>query len=278
MAEKLENYVLFKREVASDFRDKKITRDEMVVYFWMRLNANPYGISTASLSDIDDDLFFGRKSTNYINKILLSLKKQRRIFYQRRTGSRGSFKVHFADFIVPHTKQITKLDKLFLSENIRTLHPVQETSKSELDQSFDSESQNSKSLLDDINSLQNVFSLDSKVRTLNNDKNKDKDIDKNRSKFVYCKTPIYVDSFTPKSDEEVEVLEIAKEVGEMKMNFILSILHRYGIEVIRLAFVNFKEDVNEKIEDLPSFFNSKVQLVLGEVHTVKQSNNSGYGF
>lgn len=262
MTEKLENYVLFKRDITSDFRERKITKDELLIYCWMRLNANPYGIAVTSLSDTNNDLFHGRQSTNHINKMFLSLKRQKRIYYKRRTGGRGSFEVYFADFIIPKTKRITNLDKYFLSENIGTLPTEINANKSEHGQNFDDSSQNSNDIFDDIKSLSNVFSINPKVRTHNNDKNNNKDTNKNRENRFSYKEDIYTDLFKSKSHEEDRCLMIAQEVGEPKMNFILSVLDRYGLSVIEEGFTNFKSEVTKGIKDRPAFFNSKVQLVL----------------
>jgi hypothetical protein len=276
MTEKLENYVLFRREITSDFREGKISRDEFLIYCWLRLNANPYGIVSISLNDINDDLFYGKQSINYVNKMFLSLKKQRRIYYKKRTGNRGSFQVNFADFIIPKTKRITNLDKYFLSENIGNIPPVGDVNKSELSQTFDGPSQNFKDIFSDIKSLSNAFSINPQVRTRNNDKNNDKDKDTNKSREnrLSFKEDIYTDSFKSKSYEEDICLKIAQVVGEPKMNYLLSVLDRYGIGVIEEGFSDFENMVTKGIKDRPAFFNTKVQLVISRVYADKQLDNS----
>jgi hypothetical protein len=165
MTEKLENYVIFKREIATKFRDREITKNEFDIYCWLRLNANPYGISITSLSDINDDLFYSKNSNNNINKILSSLKKKRLIFYKKRKGERGSFNIHFADFIVPKSKGLTKLDKLFDEEDGKT-SPNSEGISQKLDE-----------LKSDIAQMVSKSSINIEVPTSNTNTDNKKEID-----------------------------------------------------------------------------------------------------
>lgn len=262
MTEKLENYVIFPRRIAADYRNRVITLDELVVYMWLRLNANPYGISTTSLSNLSDDLFSGRKPENYINKITLALKKKRLIYYPKRTGCRGSFEVRLGDFLLP-TKKITSLDKLFEAEEGRGANTTEGALKSELVQSFGLPSQNLDIIKSDIKALVSSFSIDSSGRGSNNDTDNNKNNDKNRSEVVsFKKEEIHTKLFKPTSYEEQKCLEIAQDLGEKKMNYILSIYHRYGFHIIEESWGIYSDRITKTVSNKPAFFNSIVQEVL----------------
>lgn len=262
MPEKLENFVIFQRKLAADYRNRIITLDEFNVYVWLRLNANPYGISVTSLSSLSDDLFRAKKSENQMNKVLLSLKKKRFVYYQKRTGCRGSFEVRLGDFLLP-TKKITSLDKLFEAEEGRGGNITEGSLKSELVQSFDTPSQNLSAIKNDIKALVSSFSVGSDGRGSNNDTDTNKNNDKNRSAVVsFKKEDIYTKSFKPTSYEEQKCLEVALDLGEKKMNFILSVYHRYGFPVIEEALRTYNDRVTHTIESKPAFFNSIVKEVL----------------
>ena len=205
MEQKLENWVAFPRKITSDFREGKITHAEMDVYNWLRLNANPYGIATTSFSDLVQDLFRGKNSENNINKILLSLKRKRYIYYKKRTGGRGSFEVHFDDFITP-SKQITTLDRFFEPEEVRTSDKGTGAKRSGPQQSLGSESQNFKKIKDDIKSIVYGHSTSSEIRGSNNDTDNKKEKDINTGENSSLKgdkpKPPYYDMATKRIIEE----------------------------------------------------------------------------
>ncbi|MGB2580624.1 MAG: hypothetical protein WBC83_02920 [Minisyncoccia bacterium] len=263
MPEKLENYVIFQRKISADYRNRIITLDEFSVYVWLRLNANPYGISVTSLSSLSDDLFRAQKSENYMNKVLLSLKKKRFIYYKKRAGCRGSFEVRLGDFLLP-TKGVTSLDKFFEAENGRDVDVPEGSLKSELVQSFDAPSQNLNTIKSDIKALVSSFSIDGNGRGSNNDTDTNKNNNKNRTAVVsFKKEDIYTKSFKPTSFEEQECLNIGITLGEKKMNYILSIYHRYGFHIIEEAVGIYNDRITTTIDNKPAFFNSIVQDILG---------------
>src|SRR3989338_11270476 len=111
-------YTTTPRYIPEDLRSGKMTRGEWRVYQWLRINADPYGKVSTSLILIRDDVFDGA-TENYINTILLSLKSKEYLYYQSRQGRRGSFDVHFGDWLLPD-KKIKYLDKYFSKKTIRS--------------------------------------------------------------------------------------------------------------------------------------------------------------
>ena len=172
--EKSEDWVPFQRKIARDYRNRIITRDELSVFFWLRINANSFGISTTSLSDLSDDALRKQGKENYINKLLLSLKKKRYLYYPKRSGCRGSFEVHFADFFLPNGA-ISSLDKFFTTDLVRSDDVPDIINKSEPEQSLNPSSHNLDDIKSDINSIVDTFSINKPVRTYNNDNDKEKD-------------------------------------------------------------------------------------------------------
>src|SRR3989344_8387522 len=124
----LSNWIPFPRKIASDYKNGIITRAEYHVYCHIRLQCNPYGIATIHLDALKDDVFGSESSEksvtkNYVNKILLSLKSKRMLFYENRTGRVGSFEVRFPNFITPG-KHLTAINNLFETEiSKKDTHP-----------------------------------------------------------------------------------------------------------------------------------------------------------
>jgi hypothetical protein len=271
MQEKITNFVIFPRYLREKFLSKNISRDGFVVCAWLRLGATLYGKATANLSSLDEDLFYNRKGQNQMNQILLELKKQRLLFYWKRSGSRGSFDVYFGDFIHPYTKQIIKLDKYFEAENTGRKSIDKEEVDTELSQSFVFNSKSFESKDDEILSIFSALSENTKVRGGNNDTNTKTKT--NRSRKGVDRKPIYTELFQPKSLEQAECLKIATEIGENKMNYLLSILERYGYDPIETAFAEFKGQVNDSIRNRPAFFNSKVTETLEALYPSKRGES-----
>ncbi len=172
--EKLENWIAYKRDIVSLYRNGGINRNEYTLYLHLRLTCNAYGICTTNLETIKSDLFPKLKGVNYIEKLVLSLKRKRLIWFKDRRGCRGSFEIHFGDFILPD-KKIKKLDKYFEDNLVRGEEKTQEPLESEVSTKPMSVSQN---LNEGKKALIESFSMDggtNQVRSCNNNKDKEKD-------------------------------------------------------------------------------------------------------
>lgn len=165
---KLSDFIPFPRKMAVDFRDGKITPNELLVWSYLRLNTNPYGLTATSLSSINEDLFRGKNkvSDNYINKTLISLKENRYIFYEKRAGKKGTFNIHFGDIALPHGKGIRTLDKLFAEEKQKD-DPKQS-------QRLETDNQRCTEIKREAISLSQKFSIN-KVRGSHTDTNNEKE-------------------------------------------------------------------------------------------------------
>lgn len=252
---KLANWIPFPRKISSDFRNGVITLSEMQVYNWLRLNANPYGITITSLSDITIDLFKGRKSENSINKILLALKRKKCLYYKRRTGSRGSFEVRFGEFILP-TGQINTLDRFFEDEESRTFDLQSGINEAEQEQTFGCECQNFNDLKSKIKSVAFAFSVNTDGRTSNIDNDKENNI----STSIKAKTKL--SDFEPRNLDEQLCLNIASSLKERNINFMLSAFHNYGRDTIEKVWRIFKEHESKTaIKNRGAYFNSLIKRI-----------------
>lgn len=169
------SYVILHRKIAEDRRNKKISRNEYLVYVWLRNNANPYGISVTSLSDLNNDIFDGRTTTNSLNKIMLSLKKKRYLYYERRVGSRGSFNVKFPDFLLP-TKKMTTYESISGKRVSRGPTDREELSSEEDEQTLEVDKQNSENTYDEWGQEYSSESHDHRSRGPKNETDTEKDI------------------------------------------------------------------------------------------------------
>lgn len=244
-----EDYVILHRKLAKEFRNKEISREEFYIYVWLKINANPYAISITSSSNLNDDLFYGKKTVNYINKLLLSLKKKQYIHYEDQSGRRGTFEVKLGDFLLP-TKILTNLKN------------SEKNSEDLVSQSLILDSQKTEAVIDIKNELVSRFSSDAQVRGSNNDTNNNKNNNKNCSKVVASKEVIRTDLFKPKDNDEFLCKKINMELGDSNMRYILSIKSRYGISTVEQSFNSYKERINPNIKDKPAFFNFITQEVI----------------
>lgn len=252
---KLSNWIPFPRKISSDFRNGVITLSEMQVYNWLRLNANPYGITITSLIDISTDLYKGRKSENSINKILLALKQKKCLYYKRRTGSRGSFEVRFGEFILP-TGQINSIDRFFETDESRTSDLQSVISEAEHEQSFGCECQNFIELKSKIKSVALAFSVNTDGRTSDIDNDKENDIS------ISIKPRTKLSDFEPRNLDEQLCLNIASSLNERHINFILSTFNNYGRDTLEKVWRVFKEHESKTaIKNRGAYFNSLIKRI-----------------
>ena len=167
MKGKLENWVVIPRKIASDKRNGKITSSELFLLLWLRVNGNPYGIATISLKDIHEDIFNNKFTISYVNKLLLSLRSKRYLHYDDRTGRRGSFEVHFGDWILPNGN-IRDIDSRFSKRLLVASSRLEEPIESEVSEDLSSGSQSFKEKRDNISKMLKGLSTES-VRGSNND-------------------------------------------------------------------------------------------------------------
>lgn len=265
----LKNYVVVPRSIAADYRNGVINRAELHTYLWMRICGNPYGIAHMSLETVAEDVFGSSKKKNYVNKIMLSLKSKRYIFYEQRSGRRGSFEVHFGDWIVPGKNEagnpiIKNLDSHFADAAVRRPRLVLNNPHSE-DYSEDA-LQFQK--LDEPNyvagTANNVEVGETNFRGPDNDKDNENDTETN-STSAYGRRAISLNEFVPKSYEEELCLAFAKELGEEDLSFILGSLKKHGIRVVEKAYLKVGKALKKgEVEDPCRLFNYLIRQVAEE--------------
>ena len=259
MKKEIKPYVTIPRYIASDFRGGKLTPRELSLYLWIRINANPYGISIVSLPELMEEPFKG-KSENSINKLLLSLRRKRYIDYKSRQGRRGSFEVHFGDWLLPDRK-IKQLDNSHGHSDVRDLASTDAVQGAEVAQSPPTQSpklEHMKSQL--VNNFSNNQQT-SEVRSSYNDT----DNEKNNYSFDKTFKGIEVGNFEPKNKEEEICWRIAKKLEEKNMDYILSKMNKHGIELIRSATILYSQVLKNgktKIMNPPAYFNKLVEKLI----------------
>lgn len=260
--EKLDNYVIMKRDLKSDYLNRKINKDEFDLIVWIRLSANPYGKATIGIQSLIGDVFHSKKSVNQITKMLSNLKKQRYLYFQARSGRRGSFEVHLPDFILPKTQQITSIDRFYEVEKIRglgsgTAIPNEEVGKTSVDK---------KQSFGNISTLMNSVVSSHTVSTLSRGNNTYKDInndnDKNHSSKPKKNRDTRTEFFEPTTLEEKLCKNFALKIGEEDMSYMLSISDRYGFYILEGAFDTFELRDTFDIANQPAYLNSIIEDTL----------------
>jgi hypothetical protein len=140
-------WVAVPRLLLSDKSVGVLTLPEFRVLSWLFISANPYGIARVSLGNITDDVFGGEVTKSWANKIVLSLKSKRYIWFESRNGRRGSFEVHLDNFLLSKGK-IRNLDKYFIPDSVRGDDMNIILSESDFDAVFGDSSQSSEEVID----------------------------------------------------------------------------------------------------------------------------------
>lgn len=254
---KLENFITTPRFIASDYKHGVISRNELILFQWLRLNANPYGIATASISAIKQDMF-PTTTENYVNKLLLSLRSKKYLYFQTHQGRRGSFEVRFGDWMLPN-KQVVNLDKRF--EELQKAPRVNSMSNQESEVSNNS-SPTSQKPDSSKNSIMNEHLEESNsqmVRSPHNDNEHEHiKIDKKPFKGTFT------ENFLPHSHEESRILEIGQELGEQNIDFLRSILQKNSLGLIERAYGICREQIKKEkpIHSIGAYFNKVIQNLI----------------
>lgn len=263
----VEPFVSVQRRVISDKRNGKLSYREYELYVWMRLQATPFGIAAVNVSGLLEDLRHF-KSTDYINRVLKSLRSKKYIHYQPRQGRGGSFEVHFGDWKRPD-KTIKQLDNYFAQDELRSSETSEAAPDTEVGKNQDAttpklgeekkEGFREESRPPNNAALRSSYN-DTDTQNVNHQSESSKP-------FKRVATQLY----TPKNDAEIRCKQIAMEVGDPYLNFILSVLNdsEYGgIEAIEEGFKQFSEakqryeDEGKPVKNPPALFNSCVTNVV----------------
>lgn len=250
----MEDYVIHPRKLNRDVLQGNLTRDEYHLLVWLRGSANPYGIAIVTTSGLTRDVFGSKVTDNYTNRLLLSLRSKRYLYYTPRSGRKGSFEIKLSDFLLP-TKKITTYESFASKDLARGVGGVKSEIKEEVVAEVVEVSKKSEDLDNLKEQEESLFSITSVFRGDNNDNNNYKNKNKSRKKHKI----ILTESFSPKTKEEEFCKNIASQLGEQDLTFILSIKDRYGISVLRQAYEEtYNYQKKYKVENLPALFNSIV--------------------
>ncbi len=277
----LSDWIAFPRKISSMYKNGEINRPEYLVCLHLRLQANPYGISSTCLEAIRNDVFgksTGHKGVtlNYVNKILLSLKRKRMLYYQDRAGRSGSFEIRFADFIDPN-KNITDIKHLFESDYSKRSSTPLRVSVSEVTAELKEENQRFENPINEGVKTNEDVGAKGIITGYNNDTDIQNKIENTDISVSYKKgdgekpLPEYVcrnptDSFAPNGYEENTAKEIAGGIGEKCMDRYLALIRKGQFGVLEKAFGEFKEDLEngKNPSDKPAYLNSIITRMLKE--------------
>ena len=112
MSEPELNYITIPRQIRWDWVEGRITTPERNLLYELRAQGVPHGFCTVDMATLARDSFNQPVSVSYINKLLLSLKGKRYIWYKNRKGHRGTFHVQL-DVWLMKNKTLKTLDKYF---------------------------------------------------------------------------------------------------------------------------------------------------------------------
>lgn len=257
----MEDYVIHPRKLNRDVLQGNLTRDEYHLLIWLRGSANPYGIAVVTISGLTRDVFGSKVTDNYTNRLLLSLRSKRYLYYTPRSGRKGSFEVKLSDFLLP-TKKITTYESFADKDLVRGVKEVKPETKEEVATEV---SEASKRLEDSDNlkeQEESLFSTTDVFRGGNNDNNNYKNKSRKKHKIILT------ESFSPKTKEEEFCKNIASQLGEQDLTFIFSIKDRYGISILEQAYEEtYSYQKKHQVENLPALFNSIVGKIINEQST-----------
>lgn len=255
-----DSWLIFPRYVNSLLRAGVIAPTEYIIYCYIRNECNAYGCAVTSIENIKNDIFPRNRgiSSDWVNKVLRSLKNKGIIFYKDRKGVVGSFEVYMDDFLLPSGKYSSlknKVNKLYIAgESVSESgdKPYYEvnghTPDSESNPLIKEESQGTDSPV---------------VVGCNTDKDTEKDNNtvsmSNKSKEYRCRTP--VEGYSPVSYEDKKALEIARALCETCMDSYLSLIKKGHFWALEKAYGQYRE--SNIIPDNPAaYLNSVVQRLV----------------
>jgi hypothetical protein len=246
------DYVRLPRSIKTALVDGYLSFEEYSVLVWLWINANPrIGKAHVSYAGLSKD-FKEKYSKNHINRLMLNLKRKKWIWFPGQQGRRSSFHVDISNYPLSNGGFV-ELEKRIKQKSGRSESDIPEQTPAEVPTEVSGVRQKLES---DKNALVDRFSFNSESSlgrsSKNDNENENKNNRSNRGRPVR--------EFTPKSYEEQKCWEIAKELGEKDMTFILSALKKYGLARIEEAYLSVMDQPNEKIRHKGAYFNKLLTL------------------
>jgi hypothetical protein len=251
---KVKNRVFTPRLLADAFSDKNLTFSEFVVLTWIWLRADYVkGYFSTSYRTLVENLR-GNIKYDAMRKVVSSLRKKRYINFANHKGVTGSFPVYVVGFYLAN-KQILNWEdtekKLAITTSSQP--PAFEDTDPENNLegvNHNSEHENEPAQGKFIGKPPNTFT------TPNNDN------EKNKNKKSIIGKPISVSTFDPGSSDEQRCKEIAIELEEKDLRFILSALHTYNLPHLERCLGLLKEEMAKgNIKDKRKYFNSLIRTI-----------------
>ncbi len=210
---------------------KKITLDEFIVLLWLILNANPHnGLLNTSYIATSVELS-SRYTKNEINKICLSLKVKKYIHFKNQQGRRSSFNFEIHNYPLANGT-FKNVYGSVLSDPSRSDNTLSTPIVAEVIPEAEQTLQKLKGIKDGNNQRDSNGSNNPLSRSTNNNK----DIYKNNSLEIAEKYMVSVDEYNSEIYEDRFCKQIALDLGEKNMMFVLSLREKYGIEEIYKAY------------------------------------------
>jgi len=248
------DYVKLPRSLKTAYLDGLLKFEDYTVLIWLWINANPRnGKTHVSYAGLSKD-FKEKFSKNFINQIMLRLKRQKWIWCPRQQGHRSSFNVDINSY--PLSDGTFKdIGFRFLEKSDRS----ENGSDSSLLTEVPTEVVNVQQKLKDGKSLlaeRFSFNYDnSSDRSSKNDTEKENENNRSNGRG---RRPVR--GFSPKSYEEQKCWAIAQGLGENDRTFILSALKKYGLVRIEEVFRSVMDQPNEKVRSRGAYFNKLLSL------------------
>ena len=246
------DYVKLPRSIKTALVDGYLSFEEYSVLVWLWINANPrIGKAHVSYAGLSKD-FKEKYSKNHINRLMLNLKRKKWIWFPVQQGRRSSFHVDIANYPLSNggfvDLEVRKKQKSDRSES-----DMPEQSPAEVPTEVSNVRQKLES---DKNALVDRFSFGSESSLDRSSKNDNENENKNNRST--SRRPVR--NFAPKSYEEQRCWEIAQELGEKDMTFILSALKKYGLARIEETYRSVMNQPSEKIRRRGAYFNKLLNL------------------
>lgn len=248
------DYVKLPRSLKTAYLDGLLRFEEYTVLIWLWINANPRnGKTHVSYAGLSKD-FKEKFSKNFINQIMLRLKRQKWIWYPRQQGHRSSFNVDIASY--PLSDGTFKdIEFRFLKKSDRSNNESESLTLTEVPTEVADAQQK---LKDDRKLLAERFSFNNESSSDRSSKNDTEKENKNNRSNGRGRRP--VGSFIPKSYEEQRCWEIANSLQEKDMTFILSALKKHGLARIKEAYQSVMDQPSEKVKNKGAYFNKLLSL------------------